>query len=254
MNFFKSDSLQGMTYLVTGASSGIGKASAILLSQCGARLVLSGRDEARLDQTLSVLSGASHLKYVSSLENADQSTEWLKEVLQHTGPLSGVFHCAGVELIRPVKITKQSQLNDVFGSSLFAAHGIARALIAKNAIVEGGSIIFMSSVAGSRGQVGMSAYSAAKSGIDGLTRSLACEFASKRIRVNSIAAGAVQTPMHNRLTTSSSEEATLAYEQSHLLGFGDAEDVAQAALYLLSPMSKWVTGTTMVVDGGFMVR
>jgi NAD(P)-dependent dehydrogenase (short-subunit alcohol dehydrogenase family) len=149
---------------------------------------------------------------------------------------------------------KQAQLNDVLGSSLFAAFGIARAMSAKNALVDGGSIVFMSSVAGSTGQVGMTAYSAAKAGIDGLVRSLACELAVKKIRVNSIAAGAVHTAMHDRLTKGSGDEATLAYSQSHLLGFGQAEDVAQAALYLLSPLSRWVTGTTMVVDGGYMVR
>jgi NAD(P)-dependent dehydrogenase (short-subunit alcohol dehydrogenase family) len=254
MNILKPDALKEMTFLVTGASSGIGRAVAILLSECGARVVLNGRDEARLRLTLSKLYGESHIVSVASLENADQTTEWLKSVLELSGPLSGVFHCAGVELIRPARMIKQAQLIDVFGSSLFAAFGIARAMSAKNALVDGGSIVFMSSVAGSTGQVGMTGYSAAKAGIDGLVRSLACELASKKIRVNSIAAGAVQTAMHDRLINGSGDEATLVYMQSHLLGFGHAEDVAQAALYLLSPASRWVTGTTMVVDGGYMVR
>jgi NAD(P)-dependent dehydrogenase (short-subunit alcohol dehydrogenase family) len=254
MNFLKSDALQGMTFLVTGASSGIGKATAILLSECGACVVVSGRDEARLNQTLSELKGEGHLVSVASLENADQTTNWLKGVLGQSGPLAGVFHCAGMELIRPARMIKQAQLNDVLGSSLFAAFGIARAMSANSALVDGGSIVFMSSVAGSTGQVGMTAYSAAKAGIDGLVRSLACELASKKIRVNSIAAGAVHTAMHDRLTIGSGDEATLAYSKSHLLGFGQAEDVAQAALYLLSPASRWVTGTTMVVDGGYMAR
>ena len=254
MNIFKSDALQGMTYLVTGASSGIGKATAVLLSRCGARVVVNGRDEDRLNQTLSELQGAGHLVSSAALENADQTNDWLKGVVESNGPFHGVFHCAGMELIRPARMIKQAQLNDVLGSSLFAAFGIARAMSAKNALVDGGSIVFMSSVAGSTGQVGMTAYSAAKAAIDGLVRSLACELAAKKIRVNSIAAGAVHTAMHDRLTKGSGDEATLAYSQSHLLGFGQPEDVAQAALYLLSPLSRWVTGTTMVVDGGYMVR
>jgi NAD(P)-dependent dehydrogenase (short-subunit alcohol dehydrogenase family) len=254
MNIFRSDSLQGMTYLVTGASSGIGQATARLLSDCGARVVLNGRDEGRLNQTLSELKGDGHLVAAASLENADQTSEWLKRVLETRAPLTGIFHCAGMELIRPARMIKQAQLNEVLGSSLFAAFGLARAISAKNALVNGGSIVFMSSVAGSTGQVGMTAYSAAKAGIDGLVRSLACEFAPKGIRVNSIAAGAVHTAMHDRLTNGSGDEATLAYEQSHLLGFGESKDIAQAALYLLSPASRWVTGTTMVIDGGYMVR
>lgn len=254
MNIFKSDALKGMIYLVTGASSGIGKATALLLSECGARVVVNGRDEVRLNQTLSELRGSGHVVSAASLENADQAHDWLKALLEISGPFTGVFHCAGMELIRPARMTKQAQLNDVLGSSLFAAFGLARALSAKNALVDEGSIVFMSSVAGSTGQVGMTAYSAAKAGIDGMVRSLACELAVKKIRVNSIAAGAVHTPMHDRLTKGSVEEATLVYSQSHLLGFGQVEDVAQAALYLLSPASRWVTGTTMVVDGGYMVR
>jgi NAD(P)-dependent dehydrogenase (short-subunit alcohol dehydrogenase family) len=100
----------------------------------------------------------------------------------------------------------------------------------------------------------MSLYSAAKAGIDGLVRSLACEFAPRRVRVNSIAAGAITTPMHERLSRTSTEAAIEAYEQSHLLGFGAPADVANAALFLLGPASRWVTGTTMVIDGGYLCR
>lgn len=254
MSIFRSNVLDGMTYLVSGASSGIGKAAAILLSESGARVILNGRDEDRLNQTLALLKGSGHIISPASLETADQTCDWLKKIIETYGPLTGVFHCAGIELIRPIKMIKQAQLNEVLGSSMFASFGIARALSAKNALVDGGSIVFMSSVAGATGQVGMTAYSAAKAGIEGLVRSLACEMSSRKIRVNSIAAGAVHTAMHDRLTRGTSDEATSNYEQYHLLGFGQAEDVANAAFYLLSPASRWVTGTSMVVDGGYMVR
>lgn len=254
LNIFKSNALKDRIYLVTGASSGIGKATSVLLSECGARVVINGRDEDRLNETLAQLSGTGHLAFAAPLETADQTNDWLKSVLDASGRLDGVFHCAGIELIRPARMIKQSQLNDVFGSSLFAAFGIARALSSKNAMVDGGSLVFMSSVAGSAGQVGMAAYSAAKAAIDGMVRSLACEMSAKKIRVNSIAAGAVHTAMHHRLTKGGSDDTIMIYEQSHLLGFGEPQDIANAALYLLSPASRWVTGTTMVVDGGYMVR
>ena len=190
MNLFKPDALLGMTYLVTGASSGIGRATAIQLADCGARVILNGRDEGRLNETLSTLNGAGHLVAPATLETADQTNDWLKTLLESTGSLAGVFHSAGIEMILPVRMIKQSQLNDVLGSSLYASFGIARAMSGKNALVEGGSLVFMSSVAGATGQAGMTAYSAAKAAIDGMVRSLACELAVKHIRVNSVAAGA----------------------------------------------------------------
>lgn len=254
MNLFKADALQGMIYLVTGASSGIGRSTAILLAECGARVVLNGRDEVRLNETLSALRGSGHIVVPAALDGADQASDLVKQIIENSGSLNGMFHSAGIEMIRPVRLTKQAHLSEILGSSLFAAFGIARALSGKNAMVDGGSLVFMSSVAGSTGQVGMTAYSAAKSAVDGMVRSLACELAGRKIRVNSIAAGAVNSAMHDRLTKGSGEDATKAYADSHLLGIGTPEDVAQAVLYLLSPSSSWVTGTTMFVDGGYTVR
>jgi len=100
----------------------------------------------------------------------------------------------------------------------------------------------------------MTAYSAAKAGIDGLVRSLACELAPRKIRVNSIVAGAIKTAMHDRLTHGGNDESTMKYEQMHLLGFGEVGDIAQCATYLLGPGSRWITGSTLAVDGGYMVR
>lgn len=254
MKIFDSNSLNGKTFLVTGASSGIGKETAKALSECGAKIIVAGRDEGRLNESFVALSGTGHLKAVVAFDDADQVCDWLKLLIQDIGPLDGVFHCAGIELIRPIRMTKQAQLSDVFGSSLFAAFGLARALSQKNAMNDGGSIVFMSSVAGSSGQVGMTAYSAAKAAIDALVRSLACELASRKIRVNSIVAGAIKTAMHDRLTHGSTDEITSRYEQMHLLGFGEPIDVAQSAIFLLGPGSRWITGTSLVIDGGYLAR
>lgn len=254
MNLLSSNALEGATYLVTGASSGIGRATAIHLAECGARVVLNGRDERRLQETMSVLSGSGHMLCPATLQTADQSNDWIKNVLKESGPLSGVFHSAGVELIRPIRMIKQAQLEDVLGSSLFAAFGIAKALSGKDALIDGASLVFMSSVAGTTGQTGMTAYSATKAAIDGMVRSLACELASRQIRVNSIAAGGVQTAMHDRLTKTTSDDSNKAYANSHLLGFGTPDDIAHAAVFLLSRASRWITGTTMFVDGGYRVR
>lgn len=251
---FSKDCLAGGNYLVTGASSGIGQGTARLIAQCGGRVIISGRNEARLNETLSLLDGTGHSISAIDLVDADQTADWMKNIVTEHGILSGVFHSAGTELIRPVRMTKQAQLNDVFRSSLFAAFGIARAASQKNTILDGGSLVFMSSVAGATGQQGMTAYSAAKAGIDALVRSLACEMASRKIRVNSIVAGAVKTAMHDRLARTNNDNAMAEYENSHLLGFGEINDVSNAAVFLLTPAASWITGTSLLVDGGYKVR
>jgi NAD(P)-dependent dehydrogenase (short-subunit alcohol dehydrogenase family) len=225
-----------------------------LIAQCGGRVIISGRNEARLNETFYSLEGIGHLISAVDLVDADQTADWMKSVIKEHGILSGVFHAAGMEFIRPIRMTKQAQLNDIFGSSLFAAFGIARAASQKNTIVDGGSLVFMSSVAGSTGQQGMTAYSAAKAGIDALVRSLSCEMAARNIRVNSIVAGAVKTAMHDRLSQTSNEDGMMDYEKSHLLGFGEIEDISNAVVYLLSTASRWITGTALVIDGGYMVK
>ncbi len=255
MNIFAADALTGKTFLVTGASSGLGKAAAISIAQCGGRVLASGRDRPRLETAIAAMNGDIHVALPFTLSTADAMTDWIKSVATEYGALTGIFHAAGTALIRPARMTQQSHLEDLLQSSLYSAFGIARAAASKGILTDGGSIVMMSSVAGSRGQSGMTAYSAVKAGIDGLVRSLACELAQRQIRVNSIAAGAVETEMHAKLTSAIAGTPMLEnYEREHLLGFGQPEDVANAVLFLLSDASRWVTGTNLVIDGGYMVR
>lgn len=251
---FTADCLQGQTLLITGGSSGLGRDTATALAGCGARLVLAGRDADRLAAALAALPGSGHSTETVQLSDADTAADWVKAVATRVGPLNGIFHAAGVELVRPVRLSKNAQIDEVFSSSVMAALGIARAAAQKNVMADGASLLFMSSVAGQRGTAGMAVYSAAKAAIDGLVRSLACELAPRAIRVNALAAGAVVTAMHSRLTATLGPDAVADYERKHLLGFGTPEDVSQSAVFLLSSASRWITGTTLVVDGGYMVR
>ena len=254
MNIFNSSLLDGTRFLVTGGSSGIGKATAFLLASCGAQVIVAGRDNQKLESVLKELPGSGHSMSSIVFSDADSIAAWVKEVAEREGLLDGIFHSAGIELVRPVRLTKQQQIDEVMAAAVHGAFGVARAAGQKGVLKDGGALLFMSSVAGLSGQVGMSAYSAAKAAVDGMVRSLACEFAPRSIRVNSLAAGAIESPMHDRLMRGSTEAIVDSYRSSHLLGFGAPEDVANAAVFLLAPCSRWITGTTMVVDGGYLCR
>ena len=254
MTYLSSSCLSGRRLLVTGASSGIGRAAALLLSQCGAHLTINGRNEERLELTRQMLDGDGHALAVATLSDADGVADWLKHLALTQGPFDGIFHASGVVMIKPMRLTKQSHLDEVFGSSLMASFGIARASAQKGVLNDGAYIVYMSSVAGSRGQPGMAAYSAAKSAIDGLVRSFACELAPRKICVNAIAAGAVESEMLADVKGQMGDSGVSNYESRHLLGFGSPFDIAHAAVFLLSPAAAWITGTTMAVDGGYMVR
>jgi NAD(P)-dependent dehydrogenase (short-subunit alcohol dehydrogenase family) len=251
---FDPQSLAGQTVLVTGASSGLGRDVARMLASLGARVIASGRNEQRLADTMSQLRPGEHVAEIGALDSADAAAEWLKAVVGRHGALTGIFHGAGVELVRPIRLTKSAQIDELFASSTFAALGLARAAAAKGAMVDGGAMVFMSSVAGQRGTAGMVGYSAAKAAIDGMVRSLAAEMAPRAIRVNALAAGAVVTEMHERLVATLGEAGLKDYEHRHLLGFGKPEDVSNAAAFLFSDASRWITGTTLTVDGGYLVR
>lgn len=228
--------LEGKTILVTGATSGIGEAAIIHFLSHGANIVALGRNELKL----------KNLKDLSPFRVSTLSVDLLNEsgfILAE--PITSIFHAAGYELLMPAFQVTQPDFENLVWVSVGSIYTLLQHCSAKV-----NSVVIMSSVAGIRGSSGMSAYSAAKGAIDAMTRSLAVEYAP-RIRFNSIVAGAVETPMHERIKSKIGTMAMENHKKEHLLGFGKPIDIAKAAAFLLSDEARWITGTNMVVDGGY---
>jgi NAD(P)-dependent dehydrogenase (short-subunit alcohol dehydrogenase family) len=245
-------SLQGRRVLVTGASSGLGRATSVCLSELGATLVLVGRDSARLEETRALLSGDGHALQAFDLANVGEIPDWLLRVAEVT-PLDGLVHSAGTILSNALKAMPLAAFEDLMRVNVTAAVALAQGFRNRRVHADDASIVFLSSVAGLVGQAGLVGYGASKAALAGLARGLAVELARDRIRVNCVAPGFVRSGMgmSNQLEARMTEGQLAALSQAHLLGFGAPEDVAHAVAFLLARSGRWITGTTLVVDGGF---
>lgn len=246
--------LTGRVFIVTGASSGIGLATAILLSQLGAKIVLAARSAERLAAARAQLEGTDH--EVESIDFAapGDTAGWVKAISRKTGPLSGIIHCAGTQLIRPVRLLTEADLEAMMKINVTSAVMLAKGLRTKDTHVMGASMVFVSSVMGLVGAAGRASYCASKSALNALTKSLALELAADGVRVNCIAPGFVRTSMLDQAQSMVGAEQMAAIEKAHPLGFGEPRDVANAVAFLVADTGRWITGTTLVVDGGYTAQ
>ena len=248
-------SLEGKTIVVTGASSGLGQQCAISCSQMGARVVLIARNEQRLAETLSQMNDVRHLSVSIDLTDFDVLKEKVKEIVSAVGPIDGLVNCAGISTTLPLKLMDAQKMDEYFHSNVFSAIELTRNFCQMgNVKKEGASFIFLSSIMGMVGDNCKSLYSMTKGALLSAVRSLACEYARKKIRFNAISPGAILTPINRDLPHMKDPEARAALEAKHLLGLGETTDIANACVYLLSDASRWITGQNLIVDGGYTAR
>jgi NAD(P)-dependent dehydrogenase (short-subunit alcohol dehydrogenase family) len=244
MNFQHPFHLHGKSVLVTGASSGIGRAVAIECARAGARVVVNGRSQERLDETLAMLQaagGAGHNACAADLTDAAQ----LAQLVDQAGELDGVVHAAGIDGVTPVRMLRQGFMESVLNGNFMAPLMLTQKLLFKKSLRNGSSLVFLSSIAAHTGTVGVGPYSASKAALEGMIRCLALEIAPRGMRANALAPGLVDTPLVN------DDRAWLEEKgKSYPLGLGKPEDVAYAAVYLLCDASRKVTGTRLHLDGG----
>lgn len=243
--------LPGRTVLVTGASSGIGRATAVAISRLGARVVLGGRRAEALEATRAALEGEGHVVSPFDLSDTDAIPAWVKRASADAGaPLAGLVHSAGVSRSTPIRVVNRANIDDILAPNLYATLALLRGVSAKGVAADSCSVVIMSSVAGVAGTPGLVTYSASKGAIHALVRSAAQELGGKRIRVNCVAPGYVETPMLDGARDSLPGDFQRLADR-HFLGFARAEEIAVAIAYLLSDAARVVTGTSLVIDGGY---
>lgn len=240
--------LQGKTILITGASSGIGKATAIACANMGAKLIITARNEQRLVETAMEIDKNSP-GMVSTILADLTITNDIETVASSVPTLNGVFFCAGVSDTTPIKYLTSEAINRVIDVNLVAPMLLTQALLKNKKIAKQASLVYMSSMGAEDVTPGLGIYAASKNGINAFVRAVAAEQASRRVRANAVMASMVRTELIGSLNQLS-EEDIQADEAKYPLGYGKPEDIANAVIYLLSDASKWMTGSFLKLDGG----
>ena len=246
---FNPFSLEDKTILVTGASSGIGQATAIECSKLGARVVICARNPERLQETFRKLEGEGHSQIIAELTSSDD----IMNLVTQAPEIDGLVLCAGKGLTLPFTFCTRDKFDDIFNINFFSTVEMLRLLVKKKKMMKGASIVIVASIGGvGVFSVGNAIYGTSKAALTSTMKYCAKELAQKNIRVNSVNPGMTNTKLINRGTLSE-EQFKADIERYPLKCYGEPEDIANGIVYLLSDASSWVTGHTLVIDGGISI-
>lgn len=241
--------LEGKTVLITGASSGIGKSCAVECSKMGAKLIITGRNEQRLNETLKDLKGEGHKAVIADISNE----EGVKLLISVLPKLDGVLLAAGIVEMWPVLFATREKFNKIFDTNLFSPIEIIRSIIKKKLYNPGLSVVAIDSIAGTADFCPANGiYGAGKAALASFLKFMAKENSTKKIRINTISPGMILTPLHTGGAVEV-EKLEETIEKVPMKRWGMPEDIAYGAIYLLSDASSYLTGSDIKIDGGYTI-
>ena len=246
--------LDGRHILITGASAGIGRATAHCCAELGATVACLGRNEQRLAETVAMLPGKGHTRHVADVDDAAGLARTV-EIVAAGGPLAGIVHAAGVQRAKPLRVSQTEDFLGHYRTNALAAATLLAA-VARRGIArpQGCSVVLVGSVMSTLGAAGLAAYCTSKAAIVGLAKSAALELSAAGVRVNAVLPGVVDTEMSRTYLSSLAEDQVQAIRGKHPLGIGRPQDVAHAIAFLLGDAARWITGTCLTVDGGYSAQ
>lgn len=243
-------SLEGKTILVTGASSGIGRETAISCSKMGASVLITARNQDRLQETFNALEGDQNKQFIADLTNHEE----LESLVNQVEKIDGLVLCAGRSCSLPVLYSTREKFDAIYDINFFSPVELLRLLAKKKSLQPNSSVVIIVSIGGTgRWTPGNAIYGSSKAALKSMVQYFAVELAPKKIRVNGISPGMVETPLihHGTLTQEQLDEDRDKYP---LKRYGQPIDIANGAIYLLSEASSWLTGQSIVIDGGLTAK
>lgn len=243
--------LTNKTFVVTGAGSGIGRETAKVLTEQGAKVVMLDLNQEGLDETKALLKGDGHLTRAVDLTDFEALPELVKGIIAETGAVDGLVHCAGISSRKPLNVLRPEGFSKVMDVNFYSFEELTRLFTKRGNMNDGGSIVVMSSISSIRGYKAKTEYCVSKAAVDAFVRCMALELAPKRIRINSVMAAEVLTPLALKARETNAIVGAADFEAP--LGPSEPYEVANTIAFLLSDATKTITGTSILIDGGACV-